>query len=83
MNPLADYELNTAYGVSAVPFQAIRTICQLALNHKKGYPLASSALLHYCYIEDIVSGANSLEEALNLQQEIISILNNGQFELRK
>lgn len=47
------------------------------------FPLASKAILNETYIDDIVSGAATEKEALHLQQELISLLKRGGFDLKK
>ncbi|XP_046399930.1 uncharacterized protein LOC124166443 [Ischnura elegans] len=81
---LLDYELNTVtYGVVSSPFLAIRTLHQLASDEGQNFPLASKVLLHDTYVDDIVTGASSIAEALNLQKQLISLLLSGGFSLGK
>lgn len=82
--PIQTYKLNTVtYGVSSSPFLAIRTLLQLASDGAETYPLASEALKSSLYVDDLVCGAASISEALNLQRELIELLDTGCFELRK
>jgi len=78
------YQLNTVtYGVSSAPFLAIRTLMQLAEDEKHNFPTASKILISDTYVDDIVTGAQSLDACLQLQTELISLLNKGGFQLRK
>lgn len=82
--PIDTYELTTVtYGTSCAPFLAVRTIHQLALDERKKYPIASKILKRDMYIDDILSGANTLDEALIIQSQLISMLNDGGFHLHK
>ncbi|XP_050520046.1 uncharacterized protein LOC126893679 [Daktulosphaira vitifoliae] len=38
---------------------------------------------HDIYVDDLVTGANSVEEAIELQQKLVTLFKRGQFELRK
>ncbi|XP_054259469.1 uncharacterized protein LOC128984197 [Macrosteles quadrilineatus] len=38
---------------------------------------------HMTYVDDIVTGADTVDEAKNLQNQLIQLLNRGHFELRK
>ncbi|XP_050315537.1 uncharacterized protein LOC126750079 [Anthonomus grandis grandis] len=79
-----DYQLNTVtYGVASSPYQAIRTLTQLARDYKFKFPRASEVLENEIFVDDVVSGTDSIESALALQQELISLLSLGGFELRK
>ena len=71
------------YGVSSAPFLALCTLVQLAKDEASNYLLASIVLSNSTYIDDILAGAESVEEALSLQSELIDLLKQGGFELRK
>lgn len=82
--PVQDYRLNTVtFGVSSAPFLAIRTLHQLAQDGNNFFPLASKVLLNDTYVDDIITGCNSLSEAKTLQANLIALLNQGGFQLRK
>ncbi|XP_071056032.1 uncharacterized protein [Onthophagus taurus] len=82
--PVQSYQLNTVtYGVSSAPFLALRTILELANVYSNDYPKASHVLKHNVYVDDIVTGASTINETLTLQQELINLLNKGGFKLRK
>ncbi|XP_076396689.1 uncharacterized protein LOC143265914 [Megachile rotundata] len=71
------------YGMACAPFLAIRTLHQLSTDEKEAYPLAAPCLLHDTYVDDVVSGSNTLEEAILLSQQLIALLRAGGFKLRK
>lgn len=82
--PTRQYQLTTVtYGVSSSPYLAIRTLFQLCNDEGTRYPLAAQALRNDTYVDDIVSGADSPEQALQLQQQLIALTSEGGFELRK
>nr|XP_022908600.1 uncharacterized protein LOC111419946 [Onthophagus taurus] len=81
---ISEYQLNTVtYGISSSPYLALRTIQELAKIYADQYPAASHTLLHDTYADDIVTGSVSLQDALNLQQQLITLLSLGGFELAK
>lgn len=83
-DPVQDFHLNTVtYGVSSAPFLAIRSLIQLADDEKERFPLASAILAKDTYVDDVVCGCDSLDEARRLQSQLISLLKCGGFELRK
>lgn len=47
------------------------------------YPLAKDAVLHEIYVDDLLSGVDNIQEALDKQSQLISIMYAGKFELRK
>ncbi|XP_068903022.1 uncharacterized protein [Tenebrio molitor] len=81
---LEEYVLNTVtYGISSAPFLAIRTLLQLADDEQGRFPGAAEILRTDVYMDDIVTGCHSTAEALELQDQLIKLLQIGQFELRK
>lgn len=82
--PVQDFRLRTVtYGVSSAPYQALRTIAQLAKVSAAEFPLGASVLSRDIYVDDIVSGADSVAKALKLRSELTDILHSGGFHLRK
>lgn len=78
------YELNTVtYGLNCAPFLALRVIKQLEIDEGSRFPRAASIISSDMYVDDIVTGASSIEEALVLQQEVIDLLGKGHFSLSK
>lgn len=83
-DPIVEYRLCTVtYGTSAAPFQALRTIQELANTDGDSYPLAAAVLKNDTFVDDILTGANSEEDAVKCQQELIKLCSAAQFELRK
>ncbi|GFU55349.1 pao retrotransposon peptidase [Trichonephila clavipes] len=56
---------------------------QLALNESNNFPLASKAALKDSYVDDLMSGANSLSKALELQNQLTQMLSSAGLALRK
>lgn len=82
--PVSIYKLTTVtYGVNCSPYLAIRTLHQLATDEGDSYPEAAKILRSQTFVDDILAGADTEQEALRLQQQLISLLRRGGFELRK
>lgn len=82
--PIQEFRLNTVtYGMSSSSFLAIRALIQLAIDEGKKYPRAVDVLKRDIYVDDVVTGAESVESALDLQSQVVQILEKGCFELRK
>lgn len=81
---LSTYQLNTVtYGMSTSPYLAIKTLHQLADDDGGNFPSAAHVLRTQTYVDDIISGADTEEAALELQEQLIRLLRQGGFELRK
>ncbi|GFX83320.1 DUF1758 domain-containing protein [Trichonephila clavipes] len=62
-----EYRLTTVtYGTSCAPYLSTRTLTQLAFDERERYPLASFATLHHFYVDDLLSGAATEKEAVEL-----------------
>lgn len=83
-DPMIVYELNTnTYGLKSSPFIAIRSLHELAERERLRFPRAAAVLKTDLYVDDVCTGASTVEEALLLRDELISILAAGGYELRK
>ncbi|KAG5874521.1 hypothetical protein JTB14_002357 [Gonioctena quinquepunctata] len=58
-------------------------LLQSADDEGTPYPQAASDLREDNYIDDICTGASSLDNALCLQSQLISLMEKGHFELQK
>lgn len=82
--PIREYELSTVtYGIKAAPFLAMRTLLQLATDEEKKYPIAAKITREEFYVDDVLTGANSIREAAEIQSELIEMMAKGGFKLRK
>ncbi|XP_030755482.1 uncharacterized protein LOC115881899 [Sitophilus oryzae] len=82
--PLKAYTLNTVtYGTSCAPFLAVRCLHQLALENQKRNPKISNVIKEDFYVDDLISGGDTIEDVLQIKKDITGILSQGLFELRK
>ncbi|XP_055589375.1 uncharacterized protein LOC129741652 [Uranotaenia lowii] len=78
------YELNTVtYGTKPAPFLATRTLQQLTSDEASRFPLAAQAMADDTYMDDVITGVNILEEAVELRKQLEQITESGGFRLRK
>ncbi|GFX74665.1 uncharacterized protein TNCV_3120951 [Trichonephila clavipes] len=82
--PIQDFRLTRiAYGTASAPYLAIKCFQKLALNEANNFPLASKAALNDFYVDNLMSEANSLSEALELQNQLTEMLSSAGLVLRK
>ncbi|XP_055632492.1 uncharacterized protein LOC129772973 [Toxorhynchites rutilus septentrionalis] len=82
--PLDTFELQTVtYGTASAPFLATRVLQQLADDEQNNFPKAAEVLRKDFYVDDLFSGANSIEEAIELREQLEALLSRGGFQLRK
>lgn len=82
--PIETYELLTVtYGTKSAPYLAIRCLYQLGLENECEYPNASKSIREDFYVDDLLSGSNSIESTIRLANQITEILAKAGFHLRK
>ncbi|XP_060846073.1 uncharacterized protein LOC132925721 [Rhopalosiphum padi] len=81
---LKEYELNTVtYGVNSAPFLALRVLHDIADRYGTQSPSVQKALRLQTYMDDICTGAATLDEARELKHNLVKTLENHGFELKK
>lgn len=81
---IEDYRLTTVtFGVASAPFLAIKTLQQLAQDENNRYPIASRIVQNDFYVDDLLSGADTVDECTTAQREVINLLRAGGFSIRK
>ncbi|XP_011061744.1 PREDICTED: uncharacterized protein LOC105150405 [Acromyrmex echinatior] len=79
-----EYRLNTVtYGQTCASYLAVRYLRQLGEEGKESYPLASHILLNDTYVDDIISGTSTIENARSLQEQLTMLLREEGFEAHK
>ncbi|XP_039310248.1 uncharacterized protein LOC105205076 [Solenopsis invicta] len=83
-NEIRTFQLNTlTFGVASSPYLAIRTIHKLADDEDEKYPDAARLLKTHLYVDDLLTGANTVDEARRLRDEVIALLVRGGFNIRQ
>ncbi|MDD9341209.1 MAG: A17 family peptidase, partial [Providencia heimbachae] len=78
------YKLTTVtYGTSCAPYLAIRCLNKLAEDGDVTHPQAAKIILSDCYVDDVITGADTIDECAALQKELINLLQTGGFKLHK
>ncbi|XP_068991458.1 uncharacterized protein [Neodiprion pinetum] len=82
--PIEEYQLTTVtYGLASAPYLAIRVLHQLVQDEGKQYPFASHVILENTYVDDILSGAENVDQGREKINELNQLLKAGGFELQK
>ena len=81
---LKDYRMTRAtFGVSASCFAANMAVKQNAIELASKYPLAADAVHKSFYVDDGLTGADDIDSAIALQQQLQDLFTHGGFMLRK
>ena len=68
---LTDFRMTQlTFGVSALSFAAIMSMKQNVCELSDKYPLAYKTVCDSFYVDDCLTGADSVPEAIKLQQEL-------------
>ena len=70
-------------GVSASSFAVNMAVKQNAMDFALQYPLATQKVYEAFYVEDGLTGADSITEAIHLQKQLQELFHKGGFVLRK
>ena len=74
---IKEYRLKTVtYGTKSASFLAIRSLQQSAIDNQKEFPLASKVISRDFYVDNLITGVNTLEEGIQLQNDLLKITSN-------
>ncbi|XP_030749216.1 uncharacterized protein LOC115877196 [Sitophilus oryzae] len=83
-SPIEIFELATiTYGMSAAAFLAIRCLHHIGLECSEESPVISDVIKNHFYVDDFLSGGDSIDDAIFIANEVTRYLKKGCFELRK
>jgi hypothetical protein len=82
--PVRTYTLTTlTYRTKPASFIATRCLKEMADINASKFPKACEIIKNDFYMDDLLTGADSITELVRLREDITHILKQGQFELRK
>ncbi|XP_058455678.1 uncharacterized protein LOC131432993 [Malaya genurostris] len=71
LDPITTYELRTVtHGTASAPFLATRTLIQLAKDEGGRFPMAKDVVQEDFYVDDLISGSDNLQKAIQLRREL-------------
>ena len=77
-DPITDYRMmRITFGVSASSFIANKCVKQNASDYALEYPLAAQAVRDSFYVDDGLTGADSIGAAIELQQQLQNLFDKG------
>ncbi|XP_069365267.1 uncharacterized protein [Maniola hyperantus] len=84
-DPIQHYRLTTVtYGTSCAPYLAIKTLKQLAEDERSNFnDEVADRVLQDFYIDDLLTGDNTLNKVIDLKEDITKLLQKGGFTLHK
>ncbi|XP_018300724.1 uncharacterized protein [Mycetomoellerius zeteki] len=78
------FQLNVlTFGVSSSPFLAIRVIKRLVEDERQNYPVTADIIGSHLYVDDLLTGAETIDEARKIRDEVTELLAHGGFVIRQ
>ncbi|GFY62145.1 uncharacterized protein TNIN_220581 [Trichonephila inaurata madagascariensis] len=71
------------FGVKSSPFLLAATVKHYIKNYEISHPLAYKVLNEYLYVDDLITGTNTVNEALELSKHTKLLLKDANMNLRK
>ncbi|CAK1597552.1 unnamed protein product [Parnassius mnemosyne] len=75
--------LRVTFGTASAPYLAVRTLHQIADDEGKNHPKAAQIIKEDFYMDDLMGGADTVEEAVTEAKEVDEIVKKGGFTLTK
>ncbi|XP_022816832.1 uncharacterized protein LOC111349813 [Spodoptera litura] len=81
---LKHYKLLTVtFGTSSAPFLAVRSMQQVAYDEGIKYPFAAERVLKDYYMDDLMTGCDTIEEGMQIYDQMNELLAKAGFTLQK
>ena len=81
---LQEYCLNTVtYGTKSASYLATKCVQELLLSHQNEFPATVEKAIKGIYVDDVLTGADTIEKAKELRMQLSNIFASGGFHLRK
>ncbi|KAJ0169346.1 hypothetical protein K1T71_015230 [Dendrolimus kikuchii] len=75
--------LRVTFGTACAPYLAVKTLHQIAEDEGKPYPLAAKTIKEDFFMDDVMSGGDTIGETINLVKNLTAILARGGLQLQK
>lgn len=80
---LVDYRMTQVTLRVPSSFAANMAVRQNAIDYAQKFPLAAEIVQKCFYVDDCLTGADNLQSALSLQQQLMDLFSHGGFVLKK
>ncbi|XP_073944720.1 uncharacterized protein [Choristoneura fumiferana] len=75
--------MRVTFGTASAPYLAVRALRQVAYDEGDEFPLAAGRVLNHFYMDDLLTGCESVEEGKKIYKELDNLLAKGGFQLQK
>ena len=82
--PMRHFKLLTVtYGTACGTYLSVKVLHKLAELEKLNYPLAANSLLNDFYVDDCMTGSNTVKHTIEIQQQLVKVLSTAKMNIRK
>ncbi|XP_061728871.1 uncharacterized protein LOC133533829 [Cydia pomonella] len=83
-DPIKEYRLlRVTFGTASAPYLAVKTLQRVAEDEGKHHPVAAKTIKEDFYMDDLMSGQDNVEDAVDVAKNVAKTLKNGGFDLQK
>lgn len=75
--------LRVTFGTASAPYLAVKSLQQVAVDHGAKNPEVSAKIKNDFYVDDLMTGCQSVKDGLALQRSMNEVLNRAGFQLQK
>lgn len=75
--------LRVTFGTASAPYLAVKSLQQVAVDEGAQYPEVSENIRNNFYVDDLMTGCQTIEEGLKLHKDMETVLTKGGFQLQK
>lgn len=82
--PIKHYKLlRLTFGTACAPYLAVKSLQRLAEHEQSNYTIAANITKKDFYMDDLLTGCESIDEAMNIYNDMTKLMNLGGFALQK
>lgn len=75
--------LRVTFGSGSAPYLAVKLLQEVAHDEGASFPVATEKVINDFYMDDLLTGCENMETAMQLYKEMNSLLQKGGFKLQK
>ncbi|XP_026729604.1 uncharacterized protein LOC113495194 [Trichoplusia ni] len=81
---IKEYKLvRVTFGTATAPYLAVKSLQQVAIDEGGSYPDVSEIIKNDFYVDDLMTGCQTVDQGLHLHERLTEVLTKGQFPLQK
>lgn len=81
---IKEYKLvRVTFGTAAAPYLAVKSLQQVAVDTCESLPEIAEIIKNEFYVDDLMSGCQTVEEGLHIHRKLTDVLTKGRFQLQK